>query len=107
MSRGECRGERGECPGERGETRGESVAGRGERAEGRGSERYACSFIFPGLAARAIIRDFQDGMLSTTSYMDEWIKRSQKNWITDLSIEHSILCQFTRLNIQLLFLMSY
>eukprot|EP00794_Sanderia_malayensis_P009205 gene9205-10179_t len=47
------------------------------------------------LAARAVIKDWEDGSLDEDRTKHEMLKRETKNKIIKLSIEHSIVTQFT------------
>ena len=47
------------------------------------------------LAARAVIKDWEDGSLSEDRTQHELLKREMKEKIVDLSIKHSIVTQFT------------
>ena len=51
--------------------------------------------ILHRLAARAIIKDWEDGSLSEDRIQHELLRREMKDKIVNLSKEHSIVTQFT------------
>ncbi|XP_065065834.1 protein mono-ADP-ribosyltransferase PARP4-like isoform X2 [Rhopilema esculentum] len=51
--------------------------------------------ILHRLAARAVIKDWEDGTLSESRTEHEMLKREMKDKVIELSIKHSIVTQFT------------
>lgn len=47
------------------------------------------------LAARSVIRDWQDGSLSESRTEHEIVQKKLKSYVINLSIEHSIVSPFT------------